>query len=203
MCERIWTLPVWATVHSKILFNSHGLVSGVAVDWTFDEAYTQVAVAGLDINNDGTYSPEELEPLTKVNLSSLETYGYFIFFRKNGEVQALANPVAASQTYAKGRLTLHFTAPLLHPLDPQRDQVGLKIYDPEYFIDFEYAKTSPLLASLSIPAQCRTELTPIPTDSNLDQTRQMLASKGIDWKPDDNEDFGGLFAQVTIIVCNQ
>ena len=192
---------VWATMHSTILFTPKGLVSGVAVDWTFDEAYTKVAVDGLDANGDGIYSPEELAPLTKVNLSSLKTYGYFVFFRKNGEVQKLGDTSDASQTYAKGRLTLHFTVSLLHPLDPIHDQVGLKVYDPEYFIDFEYAKSNPLRASQAIPSACRTELTPIPTDSNLSQTRQMLASKGIDWKPDNNEDFGGLFAQAALVVC--
>ena len=192
---------VWATMHSTLLFTPKGLVSGVAVDWTFDEAYTKVAVTDLDVNNDGTYSADELAPLTKVNLSSLKTYGYFIFFRKNGEVQKLGDATDASQTYAHGRLTLHFSAPLLHPLDPRRDQVGLKIYDPEYFIDFEYAKTNPLHPSPTLPADCHDELTPIPSDNKLDQTRQMLAGKGIDWKPDKNEDFGGMFAQAAVVVC--
>jgi hypothetical protein len=46
-------------------------------------------------------------------------------------------------------------------------------------------------------------LTPIPNGSNLNQTRLMLSAKGIDWKPDNNEDFGGMFAQAILIVCGE
>ena len=35
----------------------------------------------------------------------------------------------------------------------------------------------------------------------FDQTRAMLASKGRDWKPDNNEDFGAMFAQAVTIQC--
>lgn len=192
---------VWATMHSTILFSPEGLVRGVAVDWTFDEAYSKVALDGLDTNGDGAYSAQELAPLTKVNLSSLKTYGYFVFFRKNGDVQPIADAIDASQDYAKGRLTLHFTVPLRKPLDPIQAQVGLKVYDPEYFIDFEYAKKSPVTPSPGMPASCHLELTPIPSDSSVGQTRQMLASKGVDWKPDNNEDFGGMFAQAALVMC--
>jgi len=192
---------VWASMHSKILFTPAGLVRGVAMDWTFDEAYSKTALDGLDVNGDGAYSHEELEPLTKVNLSSLKTYGYFVFFRKDGDLQKLGDATDASQDYAKGRLTLHFTVPLLKPLDPGHAQVGLKVYDPEYFIDFEYAKKNAVSASDGMPAACRIDLTPIPSDSTVGQTRQMLASKGIDWKPDNNEDFGGMFAQAALVMC--
>ena len=192
---------VWTNMHSKILFTPDGLVRGVAVDWTFDEAYTKVAVDGLDANGDGSYSAAELAPLTKVNLDSLKTYGYFVFFRKNGSVQKIGDATDASQTYSLGRLTLHFSIPLKQPLDPRRDQISLKVYDPEFFIDFEYAKKAPTSVSREMPPTCRTELTPIPSDSGVDQTKQLLKTKGVDWKPDNNEDFGGLFAQAIQIKC--
>lgn len=192
---------VWATMHSTILFTGAGLVRGVAVDWTFDEAYSKVALDGLDTDGDGSYSADELAPLTKVNLSSLKTYGYFVFFRRDGDVQKIGDAVDASQSYAHGRLSLRFTVPLLKPIDPLHSQVGLKVYDPEYFIDFEYAKKAPVTAARDMPSQCRIDLTPIPSDSTTDQTRQMLAGKGIDWKPDTNEDFGAMFAQTAMVVC--
>ncbi|WP_374332165.1 DUF1007 family protein [Aestuariivirga sp.] len=192
---------VWAIMHSTILFTSTGLVRGVAVDWTFDEAYSQVALDGLDADGDGSYSAAELAPLTKVNLSSLKTYGYFVFFRRNGDVQKIGDAIDSSQSYAHGRLTLRFTVPLIRPMDPLHDQIGLKVYDPEYFIDFEYAKKSPVTAAAGMLPQCRIDLTPIPSDSTTDQTRQMLAGKGIDWKPDNNEDFGAMFAQTAMVVC--
>jgi ABC-type uncharacterized transport system substrate-binding protein len=192
---------VWADMRSRVLFDGRGLIHAIAVEWTFDKAYTAVAVDGLDANGDGIYSPDKLAPLTEVNLSSLKTYGYFIFVRMDGATQKIGDAMDAGQSYAKGRLTLHFTVPLLKPIDPRKDKFMLKVYDPEFFIDFEYAKTAPIAASGPMTDPCKLVLTPIPTDGQLDQTRLMLSTKGVDWKPGDGEDFGGLFAQATLVQC--
>ena len=44
---------------------------------------------------------------------------------------------------------------------------------------------------------------PVPTDAELDQTRTMLSTKGKDWKPENNEDFGAMFAQPVLIKCKK
>jgi len=44
---------------------------------------------------------------------------------------------------------------------------------------------------------------PIPSDTTVDQTKQMLSTKGKDWKPDNNEDFGSMFAQAALVECAQ
>ena len=40
-----------------------------------------------------------------------------------------------------------------------------------------------------------------PTDAEVEQTRAMLSTKGPDWKPEEAEDFGALFAQPVTIQC--
>jgi hypothetical protein len=42
---------------------------------------------------------------------------------------------------------------------------------------------------------------PVPTDAEIEQTRAMLATKGPEWKPDTQEDFGALFAQPVTVKC--
>ena len=59
---------VWIAMRSDVVFNAKGEVSGIAVEWTFDDGYAQVALDGLDTNGDGVYSQSELEPLTQENL---------------------------------------------------------------------------------------------------------------------------------------
>ena len=67
---------VWVTVETTVLF-SQGSISGFRHKWTFEEFYTAMAVQGLDTNNDGIYSREELAELAKVNVEGLAEFQYF------------------------------------------------------------------------------------------------------------------------------
>ncbi|MGE3872765.1 MAG: DUF1007 family protein [Parvibaculaceae bacterium] len=192
---------VWADMRSNVILRPDGLISGVRVEWTFDKAYSAMATEGLDADGDGVYSDAELAPLTQLNLSSLKPYGYFIFMRMNGTVQKFTDPIDPGQSYADGKLTLRFTLPLQHPADPHGGTFALKVYDPEFFIDFEYARTKPVALMGALPAGCRMKLAPVPTNEQLNQTLAMLATKPVDWKPENGEDFGGLFAQAVTVKC--
>ena len=54
---------VWVTAKAEVVFAPDGKVTGVRHHWTFDEAYTAYVTQGLDKNNDGKLSPEELQEL--------------------------------------------------------------------------------------------------------------------------------------------
>lgn len=192
---------VWIQMQSDVVFNDQGLISAVNVSWTFDDAYAQVALDGLDKNGDGVYDPSELEPLTRENLDSLKDYNYFTYVRYGGKAQAIGTPVDAGQIYSENKLQLHFQVPLVTPVDPTRDAFVLKTYDPEFFIAFDYVKDEPVSVIGNMPKTCALEVKPVPTDAQLDQTKAMLATKGTDWKPPEDEDFGSLFAQPVTIQC--
>lgn len=194
---------VWSDMSSQLLISDDGKITGVRVEWTTDQNYAKDALDGMDTNNDGIYEPEELAKLTEENLSALSEYEYFVFFRFNGTKQKTGKAIDGKQIYnpKDGRLTLDFTVPLEAPLDPRLGEVQLKIYDPEFFIDFEYVKERPLFISKKLPEGCSAKLLPIPSDNALDQTKQMLATKGKDWKPVNDEDFGGMFAQAAVVRC--
>ncbi len=173
------------------------------VQWTTDKAYAQDALDGFTKMPDGSYSPEEMKRLTDENLSALSDYGYFIFFRFNGEPQKIGKAQDGDQHYnvKDGRLTLLFSVPLEHPLDPRKGEVTLKVYDPEFFIDFEYVSDKALLISKPLAQGCEAMLMPIPSDTSIDQTKQMLSTKDKNWKPENGEDFGGMFAQPAKVTC--
>ena len=200
----VWSHPhVWADMRSQLQIADDGTVTGVRVEWVLDKAYARDALDGLDANHDGIYEPDELARLTEENLKALSGYDYFVAFRFNGEVQKNGVAKDGNQTYnpADGRLTLTFTVPLQTPLDPKAGEVKLKVYDPEFFIDFEYVKEHPLLISKKLPEGCNAKLLPTPSDASIEQTRQLLSTKSKDWKPENNEDFGGMFAQATVVEC--
>jgi ABC-type uncharacterized transport system substrate-binding protein len=192
---------VWVEMQSTIVFTDDGLIKGVDVEWTFDDAYAQVALDGLDVNKDGVYSQEELAPLTQENIDSLKDYDYFTVMRADGEPLKIGAVTNTGQIYSSNKLTLHFQVPLETPIDPRATNFMLKVYDPEFYIDFEYPKDDGADVSGNMPRQCAVNLKPVPTDAELEQTRTMLATKGKDWKPDTAEDFGAVFAQAVTIEC--
>jgi ABC-type uncharacterized transport system substrate-binding protein len=77
-------------MQSTVVFTDDGLIKGVDVEWTFDDAYAQMALDGLDVDKDGFYSQDELAPLTRENIDSLKDYEYFTVMRADGEQLKLA-----------------------------------------------------------------------------------------------------------------
>ncbi len=192
---------VWIEMQSDVVFGKTGLIEAVNLTWTFDDAYAQMALDGLDINGDGVYSQAELDPLTKENMASLKDYEFFTVMRFNGEKQAQGEVIEFGQIWSGSKLELHFQVPLKTPLDPLEGEFVVKVYDPDFFIAIDYVKDAPVSVIGNIPKQCQVEVKPVPTDAEAGQTRQMLASKGTDWKPENNEDFGALFAQPVMVQC--
>jgi ABC-type uncharacterized transport system substrate-binding protein len=192
---------VWIEMRSDIVFNDQGLITGINLMWTFDNAYAQMALDGLDTDKDGVYSQAELEPLTKENLESLKDYDFFTVLRFNGEKQEFAPIVESGQIYSNNKLQLHFQLPLKTPVDPVKGEFVAKVYDPEFYIAIDYVKDDPVTVVGSMPKNCQLIVKPLPTDAEVEATRDMLATKGKDWKPETAEDFGAIFAQPVTIQC--
>ena len=102
---------------------------------------------------------------------------------------------------SNGKLQLHFQVPLKTPLDPVKGEFVVKVYDPDFFIAIDYATDEPVTVIGNMPKNCQLVVKPIPTNDEVEATRTMLAGKGTDWKPENNEDFGALFAQPVTIQC--
>ena len=77
---------VWVTVRGEVVYGPSGAPTALRFAWTFDEAFSIFSAQGLDTNNDGKLSREELAPLAEVNVSSLKEFDYFTF-GKSGEVK--------------------------------------------------------------------------------------------------------------------
>jgi ABC-type uncharacterized transport system substrate-binding protein len=192
---------VWIGMRSDVVFDDTGLITGLNIMWTFDDAYAQMALDGMDADGNGDYSPQELEPLTKENLESLKDYDFFTVMRFKGEKQPFGKIVESGQLWSDNKLQLHFQLPLLKPVDPIKGEFVAKVYDPEFYIAIDYVKDDPVAVVGNMPKNCKLVVKPVPTDAEVEATRTMLATKGKDWKPDTAEDFGEIFAQPVTIQC--
>jgi len=191
---------VWATVRSEIMFGPDHKITGIRHAWTFDEFYSAMAVQGLDTDGDGTYSKEELDPLAKVNVESLEEFAYFTFVRAadNDAFLPLNPPEDYSIDYDGTVVTLHFTLPLQTPLDPKAKAVTIDVYDPTFFVAFGFAEKAPLKVS-GTPAPGCTATMETPDTEAVEAAQALSESFFSQLGP--GSDYGSQFAQTVTISC--
>lgn len=186
---------------SDVVFNEAGKISAIIVEWAFDENYSADATEGLDMDDDGSFSAEELEPLARENLIALKEYDYFVYAKYGDKKVAYGDVTEFGQIHSQGVLKMYFTIPLSEPLDPAASQFTYSVYDPTFFIAIDYPDASAVSAIGKKPANCQVELQKLASDQDTDQTRQMLSEKSADWQPETEQDFGSLFAQPVAVVC--
>ncbi len=130
--------------HTELLFNAQGQLTGVTNIWGFDDAFSAFAIQGYDRKGDGNPTQAELQPLAKVNLTSLAEYGYFTRVTLAGATIPFGVPKDYFDVFKNEKLTLHFTLPLGRPLDVRGKTIEVDVYDPAYFAAIAFAKDDPV-----------------------------------------------------------
>jgi ABC-type uncharacterized transport system substrate-binding protein len=191
---------VWATVRSEIVFGPDHTITGIRHAWTFDEFYTAMAVQGLDADGDGVYSKEELEPLAKVNVDSLQEFDYFTFVRLHGEDNflPLKPPVDYWVEYDNTVLTLHFTLPIETPIDPRPKDVDIDVYDPSFFVAFGFAEKAPVKIAGTPASGCTAEVDQ-PDPESAEAAKALSEAFFSQLGP--NSSYGSQFAQTMRVKC--
>jgi ABC-type uncharacterized transport system substrate-binding protein len=185
---------VWVTFHSEVLYAADGTMTGVRHAWTFDDMFSAYALQGISHAKKGQYTREELAPLAQTNVESLKEYGYFTFARADGKKLKFADPVDYYLEYKNSALVLHFTLPLKAATAAKVMQI--EIYDPTIFVDFEFAKETPV--SLSGAPQCSLtyDLPHQPTPA------EALRLGQLDSDPlDASSTYGAIFANKMLVKC--
>jgi len=163
---------VWVTMHSELLYAPDGSVTGVRHAWTFDDMFSSFATMGFPQTN-GTFSPETLQPLAKVNIDSLKDFDFFTYAKVDGkrEKDVFLEPTDYWLDYDPKEtvLTLHFTLPFKTPVKAKSLQI--EVYDPTFFIDFGLAQNDPVKL-VGAPAQCKVTWEK-PADVNFPTTMRL------------------------------
>jgi ABC-type uncharacterized transport system substrate-binding protein len=134
---------VWVTTQSEVVFAANGAVTAVRHAWTFDEMFSAFATQGLDKDNDGKLTREELAELAKVNVTSLKEFDFFSFGRSGERRFEFGDPDDYwLEAGTDNVLTLHFTLPLKTPVS--KASFSLEIYDPTYFVAFAFDEKDPV-----------------------------------------------------------
>jgi ABC-type uncharacterized transport system substrate-binding protein len=188
---------VWVTAKAEIVFAPDGRVTGIRHAWTFDEAYTAYVTQGLDRNNDGKLTPDELTNLAKENTESLVDFDYFTVLKTNGAKQPFAAPRDYSMAYENEEVTLTYLLPLQAPANAGK-ALTLEITDPTYFVAFALAEGQDAVKLAGAPKGCATNISrPKP----LDPAQQQKLSEAFFDALTAASEFGAQFANRAIVAC--
>jgi len=129
-----------------------GNVIGIRHHWAFDDMFSAFATQGLDSKVKGQFTREELQPLAKTNIDSLKDYKYFNYATADGKKVQFTDPLPGYWLdYINSILVLNFALPFAHPV--RAKSLKIEIYDPTIFVDFEFAKKTPV-EMINAPKGC-------------------------------------------------
>ena len=134
---------VFVDVNGELIFDDAGRIKAVGNVWRFDDAFSAFATEGLDADGDGQLSDQELQPLAKINVESLADFEYFTWLTIDGVKQKFMPPTEYWLQFDGQLLTLFYTLQLDIPVLPGKDTT-LEIFDPEYFVAFNFPGEQPL-----------------------------------------------------------
>jgi ABC-type uncharacterized transport system substrate-binding protein len=188
---------VWVTSRSEVVYDGKGNILGVRQTWDFDEMFSSYATQGLDANNDGVLSRDELKDLAQTNVTSLKEFGFFTFAKLGGKKLLFAPPTDYWLEFNNKTLTLHFFLPFMAPQPQGKKPFVLQIYDPTFFVDFEMSDHDPVV--LSKADGCSVDVRkPPPLTAD-----QAAAATSLDQNAFDPvaTGFGAQFSNTAVAVC--
>ena len=191
---------VWIEARSDVVFDDKGMIVALNHEWTMDEAYTETAVDGLDVNHDGIYAPEELAPLTKENIDSLKEYAYFTAMKAGTRRSPSAkSPKRDSYGQQAAQAAFPFAAENTSR-SAQAKGVLPRLRSRIFYCD-RISRQGSRLGRRRHAGDCHVELQEPVSDQQTADTKAMLATKGVDWQAPPEEDFGAMFAQPVVVLC--
>lgn len=190
---------VWVNAQVTVVYDN-GRITGLKHRWQFDEMYSTMAIQGLDANNDGIYSREELAELTKVNMEGLKEFNYFTVVKLGDDKLRVKEPTDAYLEVDKqGVLTLVYTLPLAEPVLADAKGFTFAVYDATFFIAFELTGAEPVKLS-GAPTGCKVDLSGSEKES-ADLKRLNEAFGGQLTAGNANQGAGLGYAQTVGITC--
>lgn len=126
-----------------IVMDKNGL-KGVEVSWVFDDMFSSVVIKDYDKNKDQKFNQKELAKLKKEAFDYTAEYHYFTKLTLGKKQLPMGAPQNFTPTIKKGRLIYHFFIPCLVPVKKGVKKVKLSIFDPTFYISFEFPEKNPV-----------------------------------------------------------
>jgi len=134
---------VWIEVRNAITFDEAQRIVSIEVYWRFDEFYSAFAIQGLDTNDDGKYSPDELTVLLNDNLTEMAKTNYYTQTLVDGKPQSYTEAASPQVSFEDGLLSMSFSLVLTTPVQAVGAKINVSTFDPSYYIALDLAQQLP------------------------------------------------------------
>ncbi|MBK4217165.1 DUF1007 family protein [Paracoccus caeni] len=142
-------LPLMATAHPHVyidaglglVYDGQGRLTGVEVEWAYDELYSLLIVEdlGLDQDGDGVLPEDERAALQGFDTDWEPGFDGRLYLLVNGQRQELLPPENFDADYRDGRVLSRHLRPLAQPLAGDA-ALTVQVHDPEFYVDFTIPK---------------------------------------------------------------
>lgn len=159
---------IWIDARVALIFDDNGALTAIRHDWTFDEAFSAWAVTGLDVNGDGTVSPDELTELAADYVGGLGEYDFFTFAGEGDRDYALTPNGIPDMSYEDGRVRMLMTLDLPEP-HVIGDAFEIAVMDPEWYVALTLMETDPV-SLINAPSVCAATIAePVRVSAEVEQ----------------------------------
>ena len=190
---------VWATIKTDLLYAADGSVTGVRHAWTFDDMFSAFATMGIKAKTKGQFTPRGIAAARQGQCRFAQGFR-LLHLRHHADGVKDKNAFNDATDYwldydpKATVLTLHFTLPFKKPVKAK--VLKIQVYDPEFFIDFAFAKKNPV-ELVGAPPWCAV-WTEKPDDphflSSQNLNRSFVASEAF-------VGMGAMFANNILVQC--
>ena len=145
----LWSLPAKAHPHvwidaTAIFVVADGAVTGIRMEWRFDEFFSASLFDEFDKNRNHRFEPDEIAALEQGAFANTAKQNYFTFIKAGGKTVATA-PAAEFTARVDGKVVVYsFLLPLAQPIDPRRTVLTVTTYEDTYYIDVAPAAHHPV-----------------------------------------------------------
>ncbi len=182
-------------MQTEVVYEPDGGIMGVHHAWAFDDMFSAFVTQGLENRKTGKFTREELAPLAKSNMESFKEFAYFTYATADEKQVPFNDPLPDYWLdYSDSILTLHFTLPFKNLV--RAKELKLEVYDPTIFINFEFAKETPV--KFVGATQCSYE---IELPREMTPNERMALSQIAAEVPNTTMAWGAQFANKIIVHC--
>ncbi|WP_299729984.1 DUF1007 family protein [uncultured Tateyamaria sp.] len=177
----------------RAVVDADGMFKGLEVQWAYDDFYSLLIFADLELDSDGDgrLRPDEVKRLEGFDLQWVDGYEGDSYASLNGRPVALGAPQSRGTRVEGGRIiTTHF-----RPANAPAAGLQIKAYDPTFYTAYELA------GQVEVDGPCTARIEAADLDAAYTKLEELLyatpESEATDYYPE----VGESFADTVMLSC--